>query len=434
MSLKASEYGNRKVQEARQSKGWTIENPQPLLAASKVLEPNNHWIGESSFYAVSQATWRRFTEGKAVRSENFKAFCQILDLEWRDICRGEELFDLRREPQESRCERTILQPASLLRIKGPQNMGKTRMLNRVLKQTRSILNENSHNLTRIVTVNFPRNFDLTVYDSLDRFLRSLCQTIAYQLTKSNRSAQVSLVDSFQQDWERLSGTPNHKASVYFENQLLDLPLVLILEDIDRVFAAPFAIDFCDLIRGWHTEAQRDDLWQNLSLAIIHSTDVYASMDIGSSPLANLGEIVILEEFSPKDVESLVKQYNLDWDRGSTAKIMALVGGNPDLIDLALKTMVDELITLDQILLTATSEAGIYRDRLRKLWSVISLKPRLKAALQDVTNSVHANRIDPLILHQLESLGLIKIEADRAAFRCELYRQYFTRLLTMENNL
>ena len=434
MSLKASEYGNRKVQEARQSKGWTIENPQPLLAASKILEPNSYSTEQSSFYAVSQATWRRFTEGKAVRSENFKAFCQILDLDWRDICRGEELFDLRREPQESRCERTILQPASLLRIKGPQNMGKTRMLNRVLKQTRSTLNENSHNLTRIATVNFPRNFDLTVYDHLDRFLRSLCQTVAYQLTKSNRSTHVSLVDSFEQDWDRLSGTPNHKASVYFENQLLNLPLVLILEDIDRVFEADFATDFCDLIRGWHTEAQRDDLWQNLNLVIVHSTDVYASMDIGSSPLANLGEIVILEEFSSKDIESLVKQYNLDWDRRSTAKIMALVGGNPDLIDLALKTMVDESTTLDLILSSATTEAGIYRDRLRKLWSIISLKPRLKAALTDMISLVQTSRIDPLILHQLESLGLVKIEADRAAFRCELYHQYFTRLLTMEHNL
>jgi AAA-like domain len=302
MSLKASEYGSKKVQEARQSKGWTIENRQPLLAASQILEPNNYWIEESSFYAVSQATWRRFTEGKAVRSENFKAFCEILDLDWRDICRGEELFDLRREPQESRCERTILQPASLLRIKGPQNMGKTRMLNRVIKQVKSTLNENNNNSTRIASVNFPRSFDLTVYDSLDKFLRSLCQTIAYQLTKSDRSSQINLVENFQQDWDRLSGTPNHKASVYFENQLLDLPLVLILEDIDRVFEAPFAIDFCDLIRGWHTEAQRDDFWQNLNLVIVHSTDVYASMDIGSSPLANLGEIVILEEFSLSGAE------------------------------------------------------------------------------------------------------------------------------------
>ena len=431
MSLKASEYGNKKVQEARQNKSWTIENPQPLLAASMILEPNNYWTEASSFYAVSQATWRRFIEGKAVRSENFKAFCQILDLDWHDICRGEELFDLRREPQESRCDRTILQPASLLRIKGPQNMGKTRMLNRVVKQARSTVAGNSDNLTRIATVNFLRSFDLTVYDSLDKFLQSLCQIIAYQLTKSY---QVHLTDNFQQNWDRLSGTPNHKASVYFENQLLDLPLVLVLEDIDRVFEAPFAIDFCDLIRGWHTEAQRDDLWQNLSLVIVHSTDVYASMDIGSSPLANLGEIVILEEFSSKDVESLVKRYNLDWDRGSTAKIMALVGGNPDLIDLALKTMVDESMPLDRILSTATTESGIYRDRLRKLWEVISFKPRLKAALKDIITPASPIRIDPLILHQLESLGLIKIEGDRAILRYELYRQYFTRLLTIENNL
>jgi AAA-like domain len=114
--------------------------------------------------------------------------------------------------------------------------------------------------------------------------------------------------------------------------------------------------------------------------------------------------------------------------------MALVGGNPDLVDLALKTIVDESITLDLILSTATTEAGIYRDRLRKLWSVISLKPRLKAAVIDIINPAHGIRIDPLILHQLESLGLVKIEGDRAILRCDLYHQYFSRLLTTENNL
>jgi hypothetical protein len=433
MSIKASEYGKQKIKAARKNIGWTIDSDLPLLEASRILEPNLSWVEGMDWYAIAKATWRRFVEAKPVREENFKVFCEILDLEWRDISQVGEAFDIRREPQESRCERTILEPASFLRIKGPHRMGKTRMLDRVLKQVKSNLEEHSHNQTRIITVNFLNNFDLTVYDSLDNFLKSLCQTIAYELTNNYQNSTKNLTDTFQDSWHKFDATPTHKTSVYFENWLLDLPLILVLENIDRVFEAPFSLDFCDLLRGWHTKAQRGNLWQNLSLVIVHSTDVYATMDIASSPLANVGEVAVLEEFGSQEIERLVKQYDLDWDGESTAKIMALVGGNPDLVDLTLQTMANESITLDLILSVATTESGIYRGRLLKLWETISKKPHLKLALKYIIIPSTSRRVDPLILYQLESLGLVKIEGDRAIIRNELYRQYFTYLLAIEDN-
>ena len=309
-----------------------------MIEASRVLEPNKLWTeGELSAAGISLPTWKRFLQGAAIRPEAFKAFCQVLGLNWREICVIDEdceppdvirRFEISREPQESKCYKTVLQTGSFLRIKAPQLMGKTRMLNRVLERVR-------RNDYRIVMLNFQNELDNTVFNNLEQFLKAFCVCVSYRLGLPNNS-----LDEY---WRNKNGTPNHKTTVYFENHIftqIDNPLIIVLENVDRIFEHPLAQDFCDLLRGWHGEAQKDELWEKLRLVIVHSTDVYASLDINNSPLANVGETVILDEFAPQQVEDLVRQYELNWNSSLIEQLMALVGGHPYLINHALKTIVD----------------------------------------------------------------------------------------------
>jgi AAA-like domain len=428
-SLQAFEQGKNKIRQARNFKGWIIEDPRWLIEASQVLEPNKPWTEEGPFAdGISLATWKRFLQREAIRPEAFKAFCQVLGLNWQEICETDEecdranvidRFDLPREPQESRCYQTILQPGSFLRIKAPQYMGKTRMLNRVLERVRKNQND-----ARIVVLNFQNKLDSTVFNSLEQFLQAFCVCI---------SDHLKLPDNLARYWNEKNGTPNHKTTVYFETHLLtqiDSFLILVLENIDRVFEHPLATDFCDLLRGWHGEAQRDELWQKLRLVIVHSTDVYASLDINSSPLANVGETVTLDEFTPQQVKNLVRQYELDWNSDAIEQLIALVGGHPYLINHALKTIVYQPITLEEVLAKAATEEGIYRNHLRRLWGIIQQQPTLKEALKKVVTKSQSVRIDPF---QLYSLGLVKIEDNNAIPRCNLYRQYFSTLFTEGEN-
>jgi hypothetical protein len=420
-SLQASEQGKNQIRQARIFKGWNIDDPRWLKEASKVLEPNKLWTEEGKFaYRVSLATWKRFLQGKAIIVENFQAFSQVLGLNWQEICKIDNVidcFEIPREPQESRCYQTILQPGSILRIKAPQQMGKTRMLNRVLGRF-------TNNDYQIAVLNFQNRLDSSAFNSLEQFLKAFCVGISDRLKLPN-----NLVKEY---WHEKDGSLNHKTTVYFEDIILDRinsPLILVLEDIDRVFEHPLATDFCDLLRGWHGEAQRDELWQKLRLVIVHSTDVYASLDINSSPLANVGETVTLDEFTPQQVEDLVRQYGLDWNSDLIEQLMKLVGGHPYLINHALKTIVNQSITLEELLATATTQQGTYRDRLLELWGIIQQQPALREALRNVVTASHPVRIDPFQLFQLYSLGLVKIEGNNAIPRCHLYRQYFSTLLT-----
>jgi AAA-like domain len=442
MRLRASEYGIKLIRNALKDKEWKMRDWKPLLEASRVLEPNRDWQKPLDYqeledlpYPARYRTWRRFLEGKErIEERFFKAFCEILGLKWQDVCQVDGAFDIHREPHESICERRILEPASFLRIKGPKQMGKTRMLNRVLKKVQCTLNSDANNRTRIVTINFPKSFNSDSYNSYTEFLRHFCQEISLRLTKKYSETEKNLDNTFQEDWQqRDSKKTNRTINTYFEDKLLDLPLILVLEDIDRVFESPFALDFCILLRAWNADAQHDETWQNLSLVIVHSTDNYAAMSINVSPLAGISKVVVLDEFSQDDVQNLAGQYVRAWDLASTEKIMELVGGNPYFIDLALKTIVDESKTIEEILEKATTEEGIYRDRLRELWGHINSIPSLITSLTEIITKSHSICIDSFTLYQLESLGLIKFEGNNPILRYELYRQYFKYKLTTVTN-
>jgi hypothetical protein len=88
--LKASEAGLEIIKQARNTKGWTVEDSRWLLEASKILEPDRDWPPESDFYAdgISAGTWKAFlynTRRKGVTSNVFKAFCQVLEIPWDEV-------------------------------------------------------------------------------------------------------------------------------------------------------------------------------------------------------------------------------------------------------------------------------------------------------------------------------------------------------------
>lgn len=327
-------------------------------------------------------------------------------------------FDIEREPQESQCLETILRPGSLLRIKGPQQMGKKRLLNRVLAKVK----QDRQDSCQIVILNWQVEFDSTVFNTYAQFLENFCAAI---------SKHLGLPDKIDQYWNR-KGSPNNKTTGYFSDYLLPQSgsqLILVLEAMDLVFNYDsIAEDFCGLLRGWHLKSGRDKLWHKLSLVILHSTDKYASLDIKVSPLCNLGETVTIEEFTRREVDDLVKKYGLLLTSGQVEELMAMVEGHPFLINQALKQMTKHSIKLEEILANAATSEGIYHAHLLELWHILEDKPPLKEAFKKVVTGSAPLTLNPDILFKLESLGLVRINKNCALPRCLLYRQYFTNHL------
>lgn len=85
MSIKASTPGLIKIKQTRKDKGWNVDDPRWLEEASAVLGVN--W--ESAGYlaeGISEGTWKRFLAGKRpIKAEAFKAYSQVLGLNWQEI-------------------------------------------------------------------------------------------------------------------------------------------------------------------------------------------------------------------------------------------------------------------------------------------------------------------------------------------------------------
>jgi AAA-like domain/TIR domain len=322
-------------------------------------------------------------------------------------------FYIERSPQEELCYKEITAPGALIRIKAPRQMGKTSLMARILYIAKDLG-------YRTVPLSF-QHADAVVFTSLDRLLKWFCSKIARKLHLSDR---------IDDRWSEYFGSKDN-CTAYFEDCLLsevDMPLMLGLDEVDRVFQYPkIADDFFSLLRAWYEEAGYGDsnsqLWQNLRLVVVHSTEVYVPPNVNQSPF-NVGLPIELPEFNPVQVRDLAQRHGLNWNADLIEPLMGLVGGHPYLVRLALYHIAQHQLSWQELLETAATEAGLYGDHLRRhLWSLQN-HPELAIALAKVVRSDDAVELESAIAFKLHSMGLVHLQGNLVVPRFELYRQYF----------
>jgi predicted HD phosphohydrolase len=88
-TLKASLQGKILIKEARKKIGWIIEDERWLEEAIEILKKNE--LQNVNDVSISHMSWRRFLWGKeAIYEDNFKAFCEVLKLDWNDVIKNHE--------------------------------------------------------------------------------------------------------------------------------------------------------------------------------------------------------------------------------------------------------------------------------------------------------------------------------------------------------
>jgi serine/threonine-protein kinase len=319
---------------------------------------------------------------------------------------------MERPPVEADCYTEIMQPGALIRIKAPRQMGKTSLMARILHYA-------SEHGYATVPLSFQRA-DSTLFTDLDQFLRWICQQVCRKLKRR---------DNLDDYWQGFGS--KDKCNAYFEECLLeelDTPLVLALDEVDMVFPhREVADDFFGLLRSWYEAARYgdlgSDLWENLRLIIVHSTEAYVPLNINQSPF-NVGKTVELEEFTSKQVQELAHRYSLPWDDAHAQQLMQLIGGHPYLVRKALYHLRRQETTLDNLTATAATESGIYNDHLRRHLYNLQRYPELAEAMRQIVVKQEAVTVSAEPAFKLDSMGLITLQGNEALPRCDVYRHYF----------
>ncbi|MBD2606769.1 AAA-like domain-containing protein [Scytonema hofmannii FACHB-248] len=430
MGIRVNQKYSKKVKAALTRNGYPSQNE---LALAVGLAPS---------------TVTNFFGGKNIFIKNFQDICEKLGLDWQEIFDREidssdniepenspqanpqpqamqtpsvsieypegsvaldSPFYIHRPPKEQDCYKQISKPGALIRIKAPEQMGKTSLLIRVLDQA-----EKQGDRTVKISL---KQADTQCFTNLDKFLRWFCVTISHKLKLENRLNEY---------WED-DISCNMRCETYFEEYILPeiyQPLTLGLDEVDRLFAYPDIYgDFFGLLRYLHEEARRTSIWQKLRLVLVHSTEIYVPLDINRSPF-NAGFPVDLPEFSLEQVLNLAQLHELNWSSDDVTQLISMIGGHPFLVRLALYHIARQDVTLAKFLQTAATESGIYYNHLSRLVSALSKQPELLAAMREVAKVSHPVQLIAEIKFKLQAMGLVKITNDGVIPSCELYREYF----------
>lgn len=325
-------------------------------------------------------------------------------------------FYIERPPIEERVYGEIKELGSIVCIKSPKKMGKSSLILRIQAEAANLG-------YRTVTLDF-QQADKAIFCSLDKFLRWFC---------ANVSRELQLPLKLNDYWDEDLGS-KVSCTIYFQDYLLSAassPLVLALNEVDWVFEHPeIAEDFLPLLRSWYEQASWMEAWKKLRLVLTYSTEILLPLKLPQSPF-DIGLTLKLPTFTKQQVLDLAQRHGLDYTDADAERLMAMLGGHPYLVRLALYHLAGKggmSGNLQQLLKQAPTEAGIYKDYLRQYVLVLREEPELAAAFYEVINAATRVKLEPVLAYKLQNMGLITLDKDCASPACDLYRLYFREQL------
>jgi len=301
---------------------------------------------------------------------------------------------------------------SVVLLKGARQSGKSSLLVRGLASARDAG-------CRVAVTNL-QVLQHSQLESLDEFLRALARLLAeqLQLTACSRSA-----------WD--GGSSNLSFWSYFREQVLEaseVPLVWILDDVDRLFTVPFGEEVFALFRSWHNERAYDPTgpWSRLTLAIGYATEAYLFVqDLNQSPF-NVGTRIELEDFTLQEVAELNRRYGapLEGERQLTA-YYRLVGGHPHLVRCGLHEMAVRGTDLATLEARGGSETGPFGSHLRRMYTLLVKDRKLCEGVIALLEGKPCPTVEGFF--RLRTGGVILGDGpEHARLRCGLYAQYLAR--------
>ena len=309
---------------------------------------------------------------------------------------------------EKKADQAFERKGEFIRIKSPKQMGKTSLVDRLLYYAQKKYQYET------VNIEFSEA-NQKFFANIDDLLKWIYCIISQELS----------IEFNEEDWDKSTNTfgSNRTWKKYVEKYILEenRTLVLALDEFERVFQHPqIAQDFCGLLRSMYKDNS------NLFLIIAYSQESYVDGGITSSPLSNVGISIELPEFNLSQVNTLVELHRLDWDDSKIEQLMAMVGGHPYLIRVALYNIVKQKISLDELLETSSQIKGCYFHHLNLLQEVLKREPTIASALKKVISSNQPVRLQDSEIFQLYMMGLIvPLDNNEVKIRCLLYQKYFS---------
>jgi hypothetical protein len=297
-------------------------------------------------------------------------------------------------------------------IKGPRQMGKSSLLNRLLVEAQSMG-------VRTAFVDF-QMVETSAIENPEVFYKQFCSLLSWEFEIEDRTEEY---------WKNPLGQVQ-KTTNYIQKYLLketgDARILMAMDEVERMFASPFRSDFFSMLRSWHNNRARGGDWTRLNLSLVTSTEPYQFIaDLNQSPF-NVGQVVELTDFTPEQVSDLNRRHHDPLTVSQVDQLYALLGGHPYLTRRALYLVASQRDTFAELLSNACEDTGPFGDHLRNYLFRMGGQEKVKAGLAQVIK--HQRCADENVFFRLRGAGLVKRVDDQVIPRNQLYADYFTRRL------
>ncbi|MBN1993882.1 MAG: AAA-like domain-containing protein [Anaerolineae bacterium] len=293
-------------------------------------------------------------------------------------------------------------------IQAARQQGKSSLLVRGVSHARQ-------NKTKTVSLDLQRVDSQYLADPA-LFLNYLAESIIRKLRCNETEAE--------RFWRDSALGPQEKLTYLLEEYILptsDNPILLAIDEADRLLQTAFHPNFFGMLRSWHNSAALGEPWEKLNLLLAISTEPYLLIPAGQSPF-NVGLKLNLDDFNE------TQMHDLNWRHGSPVKdknfsaMMALLNGHPYLSRKAFYTIATEHLTWNNLMQIAAKEDGPFGDHLRHQQWLLHAETDLKSALKEIIQHNRCHNKEALF--RLLRAGLVRYEGEYCTCRCDLYRLYF----------
>jgi hypothetical protein len=297
-------------------------------------------------------------------------------------------------------------------IKGPRQMGKSSLLNRLLVEAQS-------QGMRTAFIDFQLIENMAM-ENAEVFYKQFCSLLSWEFEIEDRTDDV---------WKIPLGQVQ-KTTNYLQRHLLkeirDVQILLAMDEVERMFGSPFRSDFFSMLRSWHNNRARGGDWTRLNLALVTSTEPYQFIaDLNQSPF-NVGQVVELVDFTLEQISELNRRYHSPLTETQVTQLFELLGGHPYLTRRALYLVASRRDTLIELIADACEDDGPFGDHLRNYLFRMGDQEKLKAGLVQVIK--YQRCPDEHIFFRLRGSGLVKRIENAVIPRNQLYADYFRKRL------
>jgi len=319
-------------------------------------------------------------------------------------------------PTDDEFFRAISRQDSIVLIKGARQVGKTSLLARGLQRAR---NQNA----AVILVDF-QQFSKSTFDSADRLLLAIAETISYQF---------DLTPEPHQAWKSFL-SPSINFERYLRREVFskrEAALVWGLDEVDRLFSLSYASEIFGLFRSWHNLRALDPQgpWHRLTLAIAYAAEAHLFItDLNQSPF-NVGTRLTLDDFDLDHVAELNLRYgSILQNEAELRAFHQFLGGHPYLTQRGLYEMIKNNTSLDEILNKGANDDGIFGDHLKRMLISLQQEPTL---IEELGGYLRSNAsLKEGTLSRLRSSGTFSCGVSQEpGLRCRLYAVYLRRHLT-----